>query len=102
MKFPSLLRVVSIVLLGCFPGHAQASDSIFDKPNLAVWCIMPWDGARKLVDAVHQASGKIQGTAFVSSEGLHRQGDRLHFDAALSRELGKRDAEEFQKLTAGK
>ena len=33
---------------------------------------------------------------------MHHQGGPLHFDAAASREVGKRYAGEFQKLTAGK
>ena len=102
MNIPSLLRVVSPVLVVSFQTCSRAADSLSDKPRLAAWCIAPRDDARKLVDAAPLAlPGKIRGTAFHSSECLHRQGEQLYFDAASSRESRKRDVAEFQKLTAG-
>ena len=39
--------------------------------------------------------------AFVSAEGLMDQGDRLHFDSASFRELGRRYAVAWQALQTG-
>lgn len=59
----------------------------------------PWDAARTLVDKAHQdLPAKIPHTAFVSSSGLYHQGDKVHFDAASYRELGRRYAEAYLKL----
>jgi hypothetical protein len=62
-----------------------------------------WSEAKKLVDKAHQdLPSKVALTAFVSSEGLKDKGDKTHFDAASYRAFGKRYAEAFLKLTAGK
>jgi hypothetical protein len=61
----------------------------------------PWNGARKQVDAAHQSlPAKVKDTAFVGAEGLHHRGDKVHFDSAAYRELGKRYWEAFKTLTA--
>ncbi len=63
----------------------------------------PWDDSKRLVDKVHQElPAKVPFTAFVSAEGLHHKGDKVHFDAASYRELGKRYAEAFQKLQSNR
>lgn len=55
-----------------------------------------WDEWRVMVDTAHrELPGKVKGTAYVSSEGLMHKGDRLHFDAASYRELGRRYAEAY-------
>lgn len=43
---------------------------------------------------------KVKNTAFVSSDGLVHKGDKVHFDSASYRELGKRYFDAFRKLTA--
>ena len=59
----------------------------------------PWDEHREAVDAVHQAlPGKVANTAFVSSEGLNHKGDKVHFDAASYRELGRRYAKAYLEM----
>ena len=45
---------------------------------------------------------KVAHTAFVSSAGLHHKGDKVHFDAASYRELGRRCAQAYLKLTGDK
>lgn len=56
---------------------------------------------RRRVDAAHQAlPAKVPQTAFVSSEGLVHNGDKVHFDAASYRELGKRYAEQYLRMTS--
>jgi hypothetical protein len=63
----------------------------------------PWGDGQKQVDRVHrELPAKVAHTAFVSSEGLQHKGDNVHFDAASYRELGKRYAAAFKKLTDGK
>jgi hypothetical protein len=60
----------------------------------------PWDNAHRLVDTAHESvPAKIPHSAFVSSAGLQHKGDKVHFDAASYRELGRRYAEAFLKLT---
>jgi len=60
----------------------------------------PWDDAYRQVDkAQRDLAAKVPHTAFVSSAGLRHKGDKVHFDAASYRELGKRYAEAFIKLT---
>ena len=60
----------------------------------------PWKDARRKVDKAHQdLPAKVPHTAFVSSAGLQHKGDKVHFGAASYRELGRRYAEAYLKLT---
>jgi hypothetical protein len=60
---------------------------------------MPWTPEKVVVDQAHRdLPRKVPHTAFVSAEGLSHKGDKVHFDAASYRELGKRYAEVFLKL----
>ncbi len=60
----------------------------------------PWDDARKLVDAAQQnLPSKVARTAFVTSDGLAHKGDKVHFNSAGYRELGRRYARAYLKLT---
>lgn len=62
----------------------------------------PWDEAHRQVDQAHRdLPSKVPHTAFVSSAGLEHKGDKIHFDAASCRELGKRYADAFAKLGSG-
>lgn len=61
----------------------------------------PWDQYRVQVDRVHQSlPSRVPGTAFVRSEGLGHRGDKVHFDSAGYRELGKRFAAAYLDLIA--
>ena len=60
----------------------------------------PWNDFRKQVDSVHQSlPSKVKHTAFVSSDGLNHKGDEVHFDTESYRELGRRFAKAYRKLT---
>ncbi len=61
---------------------------------------VPWNPEKEIVDKAHQSlPNKVPHTAFVSAEGLKHKGDKVHFDAASYRELGKRYAEAYLKMT---
>jgi len=65
--------------------------------------VPPWNAEQVTVDAAHQAlTKKVPRTAFVSAEGLKHKGDKIHFDSASFRELGKRYAEAFLRLRSAK
>ena len=60
----------------------------------------PWNEFRKEVDAAHRRlPEKISRTAFVSSNGLDHKGDKTHFSTTSARELGKRYAAAYVRLT---
>lgn len=60
----------------------------------------PWNAEKKLVSKAHQDLPKsVPHTVFVNSEGLHHTGDKIHFNAAACRELGKRSAAAHLKMT---
>jgi hypothetical protein len=62
---------------------------------------VPWPPEKAMVDQAHQdLAEKVPHTAFVSAEGLKHKGDKVHFDSASFRELGKRYAEAFQRMKA--
>ncbi len=61
---------------------------------------VPWTDAHVMVDAAHRALPQhVPYTAYVSAEGLTHKGDRVHFDAASARLLGRRYAEAWTRLT---
>lgn len=60
----------------------------------------PWTNGYQIVDAAHQrVAADTPDVAFVSSEGLRDKGDQLHFSADSARELGRRYARAYQRLT---
>lgn len=60
----------------------------------------PWNAAKKVVDAAHRDLSKhVKNTAFVNSNGLRHKGDQVHFDADSYRELGRRYADAYRRLT---
>ena len=63
----------------------------------------PWDEHRELVDQVHQSlPAEVENTAFVSSDELNHRGDKVHFDSASYRELGRRYAAAYAELYSPK
>ncbi|MDI1311230.1 sialate O-acetylesterase [Prosthecobacter sp.] len=61
---------------------------------------VPWLPEKKTVDQAHRDLPKeVPHTAFVTAEGLHHKGDKVHFDSAAYRELGKRYAAAFLQMT---
>ncbi len=90
-------------LIARFRVTLDAPDVPFIVGQLGRFPDAPWDDARQLVDAAHRAlPGKVPRTAFVSSEGLAHTGDKVHFDAASLRELGRRYADAYASLTASR
>jgi hypothetical protein len=54
---------------------------------------VPWSPENVLVDRAHRELPKqVPHTAFVNAEGLKHKGDKIHFDSASFRELGRRYA----------
>ncbi|MBX7207890.1 MAG: sialate O-acetylesterase [Verrucomicrobiaceae bacterium] len=81
----------------------SAPDVPFIAGQLGVFSDAPWNEPKKTVDAAHRAlSSKVPHTAFVSAEGLHHRGDKVHFDSPSYRELGRRYTEAFKKLSGSK
>ncbi|WP_395745569.1 sialate O-acetylesterase [Prosthecobacter sp.] len=61
---------------------------------------VPWSPEKGIVDQAHRDLPKqVPNTAFASAEGLKHKGDKVHFDAAAYRELGKRYAAAYLKMT---
>ena len=60
----------------------------------------PWTTGYQQVDAAQQrVAADVPNVAFVSSEGLEDKGDQLHFSAGAARELGRRYAQAYLRLT---
>ncbi len=63
------------------------------------WPERPWSEAKIRVDAVHRRlSSDVKHTAFVSARGLAHKGDKVHFDSASYRVLGRRYAKAYLEL----
>jgi hypothetical protein len=59
----------------------------------------PWSASRTTIDAAHRRIAlEIPNVAFVSSDRLVHKGDRVHFDSASARELGRRYAEAYRAM----
>jgi hypothetical protein len=59
----------------------------------------PWSEWKAVVDRAHRSlPAQEPHTAFVSSEGLVDNGDKIHFNASSYRELGKRYAATYRAL----
>lgn len=78
----------------------KAPDVPFIAGQMGKFDDRPWNDAHQLVDKAHRELPlRVKHAAFVSAEGLKHNGDKIHFEAAAYRELGKRYAEAYQKLT---
>lgn len=79
----------------------KAPDVLFIAGQMGKFDGVPWTPEKVIVDQAHQdLAKKVPHTAFVSAEGLNHKGDKVHFDSPAFRELGKRYAEAYLKLTA--
>jgi hypothetical protein len=59
-----------------------------------------WTSGRARVDSAHRAlAAEIPNVAFVSSEGLRDKSDKIHFTAAAARELGRRYAAAYRRMS---
>jgi len=71
----------------------------FVAGQMGRWPERPWSAAKQKVDAAHRRLPKaISHTAFASAERLKHKGDKVHFDAASYRELGRRYAAAYLEL----
>ena len=52
--------------------------------------------------ALHGVSGKVPNYAWVPAQGLKDKGDKVHYDTASARELGRRYAKKMLELQNGK
>lgn len=87
-------------LIARFRTALGAPDVPFIVGGLGRYPDVPWDDARRMVDAAHRTlPDKVRRTAFVSSDGLVHGGDKVHFDTASLRELGRRYAAACEALT---
>jgi hypothetical protein len=78
----------------------KAPEVPFIAGQMGVFDEAPWSPEKVLVDKAHRDLPKeVPHTAFVTAEGLHHKGDKVHFDSAAYRELGKRYAAAFLKMT---
>lgn len=90
-------------LIARFRAELQAPDVPFIAGQMGRFPDSPWDGPKQQVDRAHrEMPAKVKNTAFVSAEGLQHKGDKVHFDAASYRELGRRFAKAFLKLAAAR
>jgi hypothetical protein len=61
---------------------------------------VPWSPEKVMVDkALRDLPKQVPHTAFVTAEGLHHKGDKVHFDSKSYRELGKRYAAAYLQMT---
>ena len=76
-----------------FPAEVQCPDVPVIVGQLSQFPGAKWSEARRKV-------GENQPAAFVTSEGLTSNPDKVHFDRASQLEFGRRYFEAWQKLTA--
>ncbi|QDT31107.1 sialate O-acetylesterase [Thalassoglobus polymorphus] len=87
-------------LIQRFRSELNAPNVPFIAGQMGQFSERPWNDAKKMVDAVHQnLPSKVKNTAFASSDGLKHKGDKVHFDADSYRELGRRYADAYRRLT---
>ena len=78
----------------------KSPDVPFIAGQMGMFEGVPWKPETVLVDKAHRELPKeVPHTAFVTAEGLNHKGDKVHFDSAAYRELGKRYAAAFLKMT---
>jgi hypothetical protein len=77
----------------------KAPEVPFIAGQMGVFDGVPWKPETILVDKAHRELPKqVPHTAFVTAEGLNHKGDKVHFDSAAYRELGKRYAAAFLNM----
>ncbi len=77
----------------------DAEDVPFIAGQMGEFAGRDWNEFRRQVDQAHrELPEKVARTAFVSSDGLSDKGDKVHFDAASYRELGRRYARAYLQL----
>lgn len=88
-------------LVARFRGELGAPTVPFLAGQMGRFADAPWTPEKAFVDAAHRAlPSKVARTAFVSADGLAHKGDKVHFNDASYRELGRRYAAAFLRLDA--
>lgn len=78
----------------------KSPDAPFIAGQMGKFDDVPWNPEKIVVDKAHQEiATKVPHAAFVSAEGLKHKGDKVHFDSPSFRELGKRYADAYLKMT---
>jgi hypothetical protein len=86
-------------LIARFRQALNAPDVPFVAGQMGRFAGAPWNEWREMVDRAHRnLPVRVNQTAFVSSEGLEDNGDKVHFNAASYREFGKRYAAAYRKI----
>jgi len=87
-------------LIGHLRTELNAPTTPFIIGQLGHFAGKPWDEFQLQMDqTLRDMTNRVQHTAFVSAEGLTDRGDKLHFNSESYRELGKRYATAYLKLT---
>ncbi len=77
----------------------KVPDAPFIAGQMGKFAEAPWSAEKAIVDKAHQdLPNEVPRSAFVRAEGLLHKGDKVHFDSAAYRELGKRYAEAYLKM----
>ncbi len=86
-------------LVARFRTMTKAPETPFILGQMGRFTEAPWTAEITMVDAVHRRLPTlVDHCAFVSAEGLHHKGDKIHFDSASYRELGRRYAAAYLRL----
>ncbi len=87
-------------LIARFRKELPAPNVPFIGGQMGQFAERPWSDAKKLVDRAHrELPKKVAHTGFANSDGLKHKGDKVHFNADSYRELGRRYAAEFRRLS---
>ena len=86
-------------LVARFRAELNAPSVPFLAGQMGRFSDQPWTPERVTVDSVHRRLPLLaERCAFVSAEGLHHKGDKVHFDSDSYRELGRRYAAAYLRL----
>lgn len=87
-------------LINRLRSELNAANAPFIAGQMGRFADNPWDEFKERVNAAHEGlPSRMPNTAFVASDGLQHKGDKIHFDSASYRELGRRYAAAYQQLT---
>lgn len=90
-------------LIARFRAEFKSPEVPFIAGQMGQFSERPWSEEKRKVDLAHRTLPKKVGkTAFVRSDELGHKGDKVHFDSAAYRELGRRYAEAYWTLSGEK
>ncbi|WP_437226716.1 sialate O-acetylesterase [Planctomicrobium sp. SH661] len=83
-----------------FRRELNAPDVPFIVGQMGQFPMRPWTDSHRQVDgATRDLPNQLPRIGYVNSDGLNHKGDSIHFDSAAYRELGRRYANEYFRLT---